>query len=179
MKLKLFLASLLLFVSANVIQAQTKVGYTNIELILAYMPETSTMNQNLQTFQKELSDKLQEKQNYSQQKYQEYLSLKEAQKLTDADAKTREEELIKLDQELKQLASESDQKLSNKRSELMTPILEKFQTAIDDVAKEGGYKLILNQTTSTGVSTILYGPDEDDVTKKVMRKLNIKIPETE
>ena len=63
-----------------------------------------------------------------------------------------------------------------KREELLLPVLEKLQNKIDEVAKSNGFTYILNQTTSTGVSTILFGPEENDITEKLMTALGIQIP---
>ena len=157
------------------VQAQNVIGYTNVEFILASMPEFKTMNKTLQTYQGKLAEKLQVKDSYVKQKYQEYLQKKEAG-TPDAQLKSLEEELLKLDAEVQQLAAELDQQLVTKQQELLEPILTKLQNAIDDVAQAKGYKYVLNQTTSSGVSTILYGPEEADVTEAVFAKLGIQMP---
>ena len=159
--------------------SQVKIGYTNIELILAYMPETKSVESQLATFQKKLSEQLKTKDDYAQAKLQEYMEMSEANRLSPTDKEAREKELMKLDGEIKKLAEESEFDLLTKRQELLGPILEKLQTAIDAVAKDNGYTYVLNQTTSAGVSTILYGPEEDDLTEKIMTKLGIKIPTEE
>lgn len=153
-----------------------KVGYTNAELILAYMPEARSMEQSLATFQKKLAEALQTKEQYLQQKYQEYIELKERGSLSEEDGKRRETELMQLDNEVKKLAQESEQKLVMRQQELMKPILEKLQNAIDKVAEANGLTYIMNQTTSAGVSTILYGPKENDMTEAIMKELGIQIP---
>lgn len=159
-------------------QAQVKIGYTNIELVLAYMPDAKQMEKDLQTFQKKLTEKLKVKDDYVKQKYQEYLELKE-RGMTPGDQESREKELVKLDEEVQKLAADSEYDLLAKRQELLEPILKKLQTAIDAVAAAEGYSYILNQTTSAGVSTILYGPDEADVTEKLFAKLGIPMPKDE
>ena len=153
-----------------------KIGYTNVELVLAYMPEAKSMEQTLATYQKKLGEKLQIKQSYGQQKLEEYMQLKEANKLPPQEDQRRQEELQKLDQEIQRIAAESEQNLLEKRQELLSPVLEKLQKTIDKVAADNGYTYILNQTTSAGVSTILFGPDEDDLTEEIMKELGIKIP---
>lgn len=177
MKLKTTLAliSLLMFSYLSA-PAQIRIGYTNIELILAYMPEAKSMEQTLTTYQKKLAEKLKVKEDYSSSKLQEYISLKEANRLSPEEQANREKELMKLDEELRKMAADSEYDLMAKRQELLEPILNKVQDAIDNIAKTEGFTYILNQTTSAGVSTILYGPGEDDVTEKLLRSLNITIP---
>ena len=153
-----------------------KVGYTNVELILAYMPEAKSMEQTLATYQKKLGESLQAKEQYLQQKYQDYMKLKESGNLSPQDAANKENEIMKLDEEVKKLATDSEQKLMEKRQELLEPSLTKLQNAIDKVAEENGFTYIMNQTTSAGVSTILYGPEENDMTKAIMKELGIQVP---
>lgn len=164
------------FVSFTGNAQEVKIGYTNVELLLAYMPEAKQMEQQLDTYQKQIGEQLQAKQTYGQGRLEEYMRKKEANLLSAEDDQKWQEELQKLDAEITQFASDGEAKLLAKREELLVPILEKLQTAIDDVAKEKGYTYLLNQTNSSGVSTILYGPEENDVTEDVMKKLNIKMP---
>lgn len=182
MKIKILFTALflILFIGLNT-SAQVKIGYTNVELILAYMPEAKKMDQQLQTYQNNLAQKLKVKDDYVKTKYSEYLELKQKEEqgvgVEKADLKTREDELLKLDEELRRFTQDSEDQLIRKRSELLEPILKKLQDAIDNVAKTEGFKYILNQTTSAGVSTILFGPEEHDVTERVMKILNIQIPQ--
>ena len=156
--------------------AQVKIGYTNVEIVLMSMPEAKTMEGSLTTFQKKLTEKIQVKDAYVKQKYQEYLVAKE-RGMEEAEQKRLEEELLRLDEEVQKMAAQAEYDLMAKRQELLEPVLKKMQDAIDAVAAEGGYTYILNQTTSAGVSTILYGPDEADVTKPLFAKLGLKYPE--
>lgn len=176
MKFKTYIAICFFALAGFVsVQAQNIIGYTNVEFVLASMPEFKAMNKTLQTYQGKLAEKLQVKDSYVKQKYQEYLQKKEAG-APDAELKGLEEELLKLDAEVQQLAAKLDQDLVNKQQELLEPILAKLQKAIDEVAAAKGYKYVLNQTTSAGVSTILYGPEEADVTEAVFQKLGIALP---
>lgn len=175
--LKLMVACLAcMFIMTTTYGQDVKVGYTNVELILVYMPEAKSMEQSLATYQKKLGESLQAKEQYLQQKYQDYLQLKESGNLSPQDATNKENEIMKLDQEVKSLASESEQKLMARRQELLEPILTKLQNAINKVAESNGFTYIMNQTTSAGVSTILYGPEENDMTEAIMKELGIQIP---
>ena len=163
------------FAAAFQANAQNIIGYTNVEFVLASMPEAKSMQKTLETYQKKLAEKLQVKEQYVQQKYQEYMQKKEAG-ATEASLKPLEEEIMRLDGEMQKMAAESEQQLLKKQQELLEPVLTKLQTAIDKVAEAKGYKYVLNQTTSAGVSTILYGPEEADVTADVFKNLGISMP---
>lgn len=173
---RIFLALLLFIAFGSTMQAQeVKIGYTNIELILAYMPEMKSVNQSLDTYQKKLGEQLAAKENYAQGKLQEFLTEKEKGTLTPDREEALQKELLQLDQDIQKAAADAEEKLLAKREQLLVPVLEKLQTNIDQVAKENGYDYILNQTTSSGVSTILFGPEEDDLTEKLMKRLGIQI----
>ncbi|MBT3221971.1 MAG: OmpH family outer membrane protein [Proteobacteria bacterium] len=154
---------------------EISIGYTNVELVLMYMPETRQMEQNLQTYEQRLQQQFQTKQDYYQNKLSEYLE-KQQMGLSPDDERSLAVELTSLDNEIQQFAAEAEQKLVDKRGELMKPIVEKLQQAIDDVAKEKGYDYVLNQSNSGGVSLLLYGPSENDITEDLMKKLGIAIP---
>ena len=178
MNFRTIAAIVMLFVGGFVtVNAQVKIGYTNIELVLAYMPEAKVMEQSLATYQQKLGEQLQVKQKYAQSKLEEYQEKATSGKYTPEQLKPLEDELMKLEREIQEFVKESEYKVLTKRQELLEPILEKLQNAIDTIAEEGGYTYVLNQTTSGGVSTILYGPEEDNLTEKLMSKLGIKLPE--
>lgn len=152
-----------------------KIGYANIEAILIYMPETQSMNQQLQTFEKKLSEKIQIKQQYAQQKYNDLLE--KAQANPEGQFTAEQEELKKLDEELQKESNDAQQKLLQKRQDLMSPIIEKLQKNLKELADAEGYDYILNTVDGNGVSIVLHGPEEHDLTKKLMTKMGIKIPE--
>jgi outer membrane protein len=179
MKLKtMMLAALVVLMTSLTAQAQVKIGYTNLEVVLANMPEAKTMEQQLQVFQEKLAAKIKVKDDYVKQKYQEYLDMRERNAFaTPAIQEAAEKELLRLDEEVQKLAQDADYDIMAKRQALLEPLLAKLQTAIDGVAATGGYTYILNQTTSAGVSTILYGPEDADITKQLFTKLGLKYPE--
>jgi outer membrane protein len=178
MKLKLFVITLMIAFGLGgeaIAQANMKIGYLNLDLALLYMPETKSMNQQLATFQKKLGEQLKVKEEYAQQRLMEYYQGKESGK-AEADLKKMEDELTGLDGEIRKFAADSEEKLMKKQQSLMEPIIAKLETAIQDVAKEGGYTYIFNTTDGNGVSIILHAPDEHNVTRLVMKKLGIEIP---
>ena len=181
MKLKTILMTALMVLSlagSAIAQQNIKIGYANIEMILLYMPETKSMNQTLQTFRQKLGEDLQSRQQYAQTKLAEYQERMAAGGYATPEAQqAAEDALVKLDQEIQQKASESDQKLMAKRNDLMAPIVEKIQKQIKTLAGEENYTYILNTVDGSGVSIILHGPEEDDVTEKLMKRLGIQLPE--
>ncbi|TAE46791.1 MAG: OmpH family outer membrane protein [Bacteroidetes bacterium] len=177
MRLKsLFATGLIFWAILGTVSAQNiKIGYANIQAILAYMPETNTMEQQLQTYESKLAESLQIKQRYLQEKYAEYQE-KAAAGADEATLKPLEEEIVKLDKETQQAQQVAQDKALAKRQELMAPIVEKLQKEIDAIAKEEGYTYILNAVDGSGISVVLHGPEEHDLTKKILTRLGIAIP---
>lgn len=151
-----------------------KIGYVNLEAVLAYMPETKTMEDKLKTKSDQLAKSLQVKRDYFQLKYQEASAMAEAG-ATEEQLQPISQELQKLQGELQQAAAAADQQLGAERQEMLQPILEKLQSAIKSMANEGGYKYIFNSNAS-GVSIMLHGPDTNDLTKALFTRLGIPIP---
>ncbi|MCZ2356360.1 MAG: OmpH family outer membrane protein [Bacteroidia bacterium] len=152
-----------------------KIAYTNIEYILTFMPEAKQMQQQLDVFEKKLSEQLSVKQSYAQGKLEEYYKLVEEKKLTHEQDEARKKELLKLEDEIKKFTSDSEAQLLTKKEELLKPIIDKLQTAINTVAKEDGYTIVLNSSNSTGVSNILYAPESDNITEKIIKKLGLNL----
>lgn len=168
MKLMLKIAGLFIVFSclATSIQAQ-KFGFVNSAEILASMPDVKQAEANLEALQKQLRkrgqgmvEKLQSDYTVVQQKVERgELSPKqqedEAKKL-----KERELEIAKFEQDMVK-------QIQDKRNELLKPIYDKVNTAIADVAKDGGYQFIFDQ------GVLLYFENSQDVSAKVKAKLGM------
>ncbi|MFN8430752.1 MAG: OmpH family outer membrane protein [Spirosomataceae bacterium] len=176
MKIKLFVIALALLGSLS-INAQTfKLGYTNIEYILTNLPDSKEIQTKLST-EKAQYDKL----------YQEKLA--DAQKLLDDYQKNaatmsaviradKEKTLQNKQNELQELQQNAEAALSRKQQELIAPVMEKIQTAIDAVAKDNGYTYVLNSDAGYGTTpVILVAPESDNITTLVFKKLGVTPPD--
>ncbi len=150
-----------------------RIGYTNLELVLSYLPEAQQVEQQLRTYEKKVIEQLNIKQSYLQTKIEEYTELKQSGKLTPAQEEERRKEIMRLDEEIKRFQEESEQNYLKKKAELLQPIVEKLQKAIDELAAAEGYDYILNNSNSTGVAFILHGPKGDDVTERLLKRLGV------
>lgn len=157
-------------------QTVTKIGYTNVELILQYMPETKTIEAELSKLEKAISDALEVKQKYYQQKLIEFMEYKQSGKpLSPEMEKAATAELQRLEAEVQRGIQEAENRLMKRRMDLLKPVQDKMQGAIDAVAKEGGYTYILNQAVGAGIPSILYGKESDNVTALIAKKLGIAV----
>lgn len=166
-----------LVLSSTFAQAQVKIAYTNIEIVLSLMPETQVINKELETFEGKLRESLQVKQSYAQSKYEEYQAKTEKNQWnTPQDKKAAEDDLQKLDTEIRDFAQKAENQVVEKRQTLLEPVLAKLQTAIEEVAKVNGYNYVINAGSSGSVSTLLFAPQEDNITERLLKHLNIEIP---
>ena len=179
MNLKSFVLTIFLFagmlagVSA---QGNLKLGYANINAILALMPETQTMNQTLASLEKKLGEDLQSREQYLNTLVAELQDMVEQGK-PEAELNPKRDEINKLYQPLQTKQGAAQQKLLTRRQDMMEPIIDKIQKQIDAIATEEGYTYIFNTIDGSGVSIILKGPEADNLTVKLMTRLGIQVPE--
>lgn len=156
-------------------QAQEKIGFANMELILSYMSESKAMSQKLKTYENQLSKLLKQKEDQLKAEYQVYLTRKEAG-APETELKTLEDKITKMDEGVRAFAEEAQGKLQRKRQDYLEPIVEKLDSHIKSVAEAGGYTYILNTTDGTGLSIILQGAEENEVSKKILESMGVTLP---
>ncbi|WP_022835103.1 OmpH family outer membrane protein [Salisaeta longa] len=151
-------------------QAQ-KIGYTNQEAILANMPEMEQVQQQLQEFAMQQRQELQQQQQTLQQQFQRYQ--RQQSLLSDSSRAQRRRELQQMQQNLQQQAQASDQAFQQRQRELMQPLLEELQTAIEEVAQSRSIDLVMR------TQALLYVQPSSsnvvDITEPVAQKLGIDI----
>lgn len=177
---------LLLFVlfamPAGKVMAQSgaglKIGYTDHELIIVNMPDYRTIQEQLQ---KEYQGSQSEIQTLAQD-YQDKLEKYQKQQalLSPERRQEREQELVDLQSRIQQTAAEKEQALAEKEAELMRPLFERVQTAIDEVAEARGLDLVLR--SQVGIQPVILYRNEktvEDITEDVARKLGLDVDSNE
>lgn len=157
-----------LMVTATMAQAQ-KFGYINSQALLAEMPEVKQAEANLDALKKQLQKKGQQMLTSLEAKYKE-LQRKEAQgelspKQLEGEAQTIKAEEVKIGQ----FEQDMQKQLLTKQEELMKPVIDRINNAIQSVAKEGSYTYIFDAVGGF----ILYADDNQDVTALVKAKLGM------
>ena len=145
---------------------KVKIGYTNIEVLITQMPEYDRMEQEVETYKNKLVSDFNVQKAAGEQLMEFYQNSKD-----EAEKAGLYEEIQKISNELDEMKATFDQKLSDRRNKLMESILEKMQAAIDKVSERNKLTYALNQTNSSGLSTIVYGPDNCDMTHEIMKDL--------
>jgi len=189
----LFLALLafaVLAVGGPAAQAQTpQIGYTDYELILVQMPEFRQVQQQLQEqaerdqqsiaqLQGQIEQRLQAKGEELQGRFQG------AQGPVTDDARQRmfqelQQEAVQFEMEQRQQLDDQRQTrlqaLSRRESELMQPLYDRLQEAINAVAEQRNLAIVVSSRLS-GEPILLYaGASATDITAEVMSRLGISM----
>ncbi|MHC4925140.1 MAG: OmpH/Skp family outer membrane protein [Planctomycetota bacterium] len=170
---RLIPALLLLLALPAAAAAQDRVGYANLDLIIARMPESKEVAKQLDAYQDELKKTIDTKRAYAQQKLVEAQDAQSAGIVSDEKLAAYETELRGLDREIRQAATEADTKMMERRNDLMEPVIEKLQTTIQAVAETDGYTHVFNVLDGTGTSVLLWGRDDHDLTDRILAELGI------
>jgi outer membrane protein len=158
--------------------AQMKIGYANINAIVALMPETKILDEELRKLDQSLSQSVKIKQDYAQTKYQEYLEYVQTnEKPDETRVRQMEDELNGIQKEIQKETQKAQQQLAAKRQDSMEPIIEKIQKSIKKIAAAENYTYILNTVDGSGASIILHAPPEHDLSERILNDMGIEIPE--
>ncbi len=152
-------------------QAQDlRIGYTEAEGFIQYLPETQQVQQTLQREAQQSQANLESKLATLQEKFERYQQQQAL--LSDETRQQREAELTQLQQELQQADAQTQQQLAQREAELLEPILNKVQQAIDEVAREKNLDIVLR------APALLYVDESKvvNITMDVARKLGIEVP---
>jgi len=167
---KVIIVALLIAMPAlSFAQKAYKFGHVNKQDIIQVLPDRDSAIVKLQKFQKDLESSLETMNAEYQTKLQKYVEEKE--KLDPLIRQSKEKELTSLQQNTQQFTENAQQLYQQKQNELMQPIIEKIQKAINEVGKEGGFTYIFDLAAQ---SVAYYSSDSQDVTELVKQKLNIK-----
>ena len=169
--LKLSVIGAVVILNSFAAQAQ-KIAHINLDSLISIMPESKTAQQSVQDYAKQLEQQVTAMQTELQTKYQDY---QEKQKdLAEVVRASREKELNDLNQRIQDFQQQAQADYQKKSAELSKPVYDKAKKVIDQIAKENGFKYVLD--TSTGI--VLYNEPADDIIGLVIKRLGITIPAT-
>ncbi|MBR4583279.1 MAG: OmpH family outer membrane protein [Bacteroidales bacterium] len=149
-----------------------KYAYVDTEYILNNIPVYESAKTQLEDLTKEWKKEIDAKKSSIDQMYQNYQS--ERILLTEELRAKREDEIMKKEQELKQLQQKyfgESGMLYKKREELIKPIQDDIYNAIKEIATEGNYAVIFDTANNLNM---LYTDPRHDKSDEVLRKLGYK-----
>ncbi|MBG0781176.1 MAG: OmpH family outer membrane protein [Bacteroidales bacterium] len=145
-----------------------KIGYIDSNEIMGMMPERDTIENKLVQFEKQLENELRAMATEYQTKLADYQT--NLATMSNLIRQSKEKELTDLQTRIQDFQQNADMDYSERRNELLTPLIDKVKKAIEDVGSEDGYTYIID--SATGV-LLHIGTGADDVTPKVKTKLGI------
>lgn len=159
----------LIFGTIGLYAEELKIGYIEVERVYEQLPERveaeAQFSQDISEWQRELQEIEQE----IKRLQNEYDNLPP---IVSEDRKEEKLALIeKKEREYYELASTLQNRAMRRQQELLRPISEKIITAINQVAEENDFDLILNAYTLQG-EIVLYAKESLDITELVMEKIS-------
>jgi outer membrane protein len=167
-------------INAHVI-SQVKIAFVDSEIIIAQLPEAQEVKKKLEDLQKLYVDtitaketEIKTKADAFKAKYEDAQKKIEAGTLTPDQIKALEQELgdmqeevQRLDQELALYKQNVQKALLDVQAELFKPVRDKITQAIEALAKELKYNVVLDKASDA----LIYGDKNIDITFKVLDKL--------
>lgn len=165
-KLVKSIAIVALTVGSVVVAQAQKIAHLQLDSLISMMPETKVAQELAQGYLKDLEKQVGTMEGELQTKYQAYMA--EGQNASDLVKQTKEKELQDLNKRIEDFKQSAQQDYQARYAQMSKPIFDKAKKGIEAVAKENGYKYILD--TSTG--NVLYSEASDDVLMLVKKKLD-------
>ena len=138
--LKLALVAVMVL-SSTTLFAQ-KLGRINTQEVLMAMPETKEAQTKLEASAKEWQENIEAAQVEFNNKFNDYQ--KNSATYTDAIRQMKEQELTEINQRYEQNQQLASQDMQNQQAQLMQPVYEKANNAIQKVAKANGFAAVFD-----------------------------------
>lgn len=167
---KLILVLSLAFISFSSF-AQTKVGTIDAEYILAQLPEMVQVAEGMKVYNEDLQKGLEQTVADYEKLVKDYQA--NSTTFTEEEKKTKETEIITLENDIKSFRQKAGVMMQMKRNELTQPLYEKINEAMLQVIEEENYTQILH----SGGNALAFSAEEFDITMKVIKKLGITVKE--
>lgn len=167
--IKYSIVAALMLIASSVFAQDLKFGHIDVQTLIMELPEKIAADQALQKQATDLQNQLKVMTEDLEKKYTEYLAQRET--LDELIRATKEKEIQDTDQRIKNYNTLAQQNLQKKEQELLQPIIEKVQKAIDAVGAETGLIYIFD----TSSRVVVYHSDKSiDCAPLVKAKLAVK-----
>ena len=167
-----------LFVIMNIssfksVSQDLKIGYTNVEYILTFLPETKQVQSEVSAYGTQLQNQLQSKITDFQSKA--YVFQKSADTMTDLIRADKQEELQNLQASIQKFQTEAQTSIAQREADLFKPLFEKISNAINVVSERENFTHVFSAGVP-GVDVLLYAKPTDDISNLVLAELGIDPP---
>lgn len=163
------IAALILSGSASAQSQTPKYGHLNLGNLLESMPETKAANEKLKVYADSLSVIDEKMTKEFQDEYRKLEQEYNAGMLTPVQVQQRQADLQKKQEAIELFEQNAQQAVAQRREELLKPLVDKVEKAVQDVAKENKYLMIFD--TSSGA--LLFASETEDIEPLVKKKLGM------
>lgn len=143
-----------------------KIAHVSLDSLVSVMPETKIAKDVAQDYLKMLDQEMLSMQTEFESKYKDYME-KEAS-FSEPVKQNKQQDLQQLQKRIEDFRMQAQQDYQKKYADLTAPIMEKAKKGIEAVAKESGYKYVLD----TSMGNVLYSEPADDIFVAVKKKLD-------
>ena len=164
--MKKTIVSLMLLLPLCLAAQEIKIAFVNTNNVFDDMPEVSDMENKIASMRKQMEDFLLALQKDYQTKYSEFMAKQDS--LPENIRTMYIQEINELQTRYQNYYEASDREIQQKAEELIIPIRDKMQKAIDQVGEENGYTYIINPE-----ALLFRSKSAIDATDKVRAKLGL------
>ena len=151
----------------GLVNAQNKLGHTNLEDVVSIMPDIKKADSILTKFKK---DSLESMLPYYLSEFKRKDSIAKAVATPAAVRQQAEQEANQYGGILQNWQQYSENELQRKQQEVLQPYFAKAFQLVNEVAKENGYTWVFKQ------DALLVAPQSDDLLPLIAKKLGVKLP---
>jgi outer membrane protein len=167
-----------LLLTANVANAQQKIGHLSSDEIYATMPDAIAAQNTLQTLAKAKQAEIDKMKAEYQTKYKAAVDLEKTLSEANKEAvskllQTAGQEIQDLQKRIDDASAKATTELQTKQGELFTPVNTKVSGAMAAVAKEKGLAYVFDTANPQGANNLVYFDGGENITAAVKTKLGI------
>ncbi|GAF05163.1 OmpH family outer membrane protein [Saccharicrinis fermentans] len=166
--IKLLLVVVAIVFSSSAIAQELKFGHVNIQKLVTELPEKQAADKKLQSEAQKLEENLKVMNEELEAKYNDYMEKRDT--LPELIVATKEKEIQELQQRLQNFKMLAQQNLQTQEQQMLQPIIEKVQKAIDEVGAENGFIYIFDVSSRV---VIYHSEQSTDVEELVKAKLAV------
>lgn len=165
-KIRILLFAFLVISSSTVLAQKTKYAFVQKDSILLSMPEMQQADKEINAFVTQLQNEITKMQTEYDGKVKDY----EANKATGNELvlNNKIQDINDLGKRIQDFQVNAQEEIVKKRTEIYTPVADKFNKALKTVANKIGYSAVFPSNMA------LYFDPKDDITELVLVELGIK-----
>ncbi|MGQ1785389.1 MULTISPECIES: OmpH family outer membrane protein [unclassified Saccharicrinis] len=168
--IKLLLVVGVIVFSSSTFAQELKFGHVNIQKLVSELPEKLAADKKLQEEAQKLEENLKVMNEELESKYTDYMDKRDS--LPELIVATKEKEIQELQQRLQNFKMLAQQNIQTQEQQMLQPIIQKIQKAIDEVGAENGFIYIFDVSSRV---VIYHSEKSTDVEELVKAKLTASV----